>query len=247
VRGRTFYRGGALPYVGRINFAFSQTKTFSRSTNSHTMSEGPFFYPSKMGRIMLLGIEEIIGVNRLDVVLDLSSLINSMRYTLLTNPNHAFSFETISFLQNELELVYGLYGGRGIALRTGRACFKYGLEVYGSMSGLIEMVFRLLPLPVGLHVGAMVFANLFNKHTDQIVRAEKVGNKIFWHIERCPLCWGRKAEEPICHLAVGLLEEYLYWLSGGEIFNVEEIACIARGDKACTIMIDQTPFQWPVE
>ena len=42
--------------------------------------------------------------------------------------------------------------------------------------------------------------------------------------------------------AVGLLQEALYWLSGGKVFNVEEIACIARGDAACTIVIDQTPL-----
>jgi predicted hydrocarbon binding protein len=43
-------------------------------------------------------------------------------------------------------------------------------------------------------------------------------------------------------MAVGLLQESLYWLSGGKIFNVEETHCIARGDKACTIVIDRTPI-----
>jgi predicted hydrocarbon binding protein len=71
---------------------------------------------------------------------------------------------------------------------------------------------------------------------------EEKDNKILWHIERCPLCWKRKTEEPICHLAVGLLQESLYWLSGGKIFNVEETTCIAKGDATCTIMIDKTPL-----
>jgi predicted hydrocarbon binding protein len=43
-------------------------------------------------------------------------------------------------------------------------------------------------------------------------------------------------------LAVGLLQEALYWLSGGKIFDVKEITCIARGDPACTIVIDPTPL-----
>jgi predicted hydrocarbon binding protein len=46
----------------------------------------------------------------------------------------------------------------------------------------------------------------------------------------------------MCHLAVGLLQESLYWLSGGKMFNVEETACIGRGDAACTISIDRTPL-----
>ena len=138
------------------------------------------------------------------------------------------------------ERVYGPPGGRGVALRTGRACFKYGLKEYGSMLGLTEMAFQLLSLPTKLRTGTKTFADLFNKYTDQKVVVEEKDNN--WHIERCPLCWERKAEEPVCHLALGLLQEALYWLSGGRIFYVEETACIARGDARCTITINQTPF-----
>ncbi len=191
---------------------------------------------------MLLGMEEIMGINGVDAVLRLSPLENLANGSSRTNADYTFSFETVSRLQSTLEQVYGPHGGRGLALRIGRACFKYGLKEYGSMLGLTEMAFRLLSMPVKLHIGAKTFADLFNKHTDQRVRIEEKDNKIFWHIERCPLCWERKAEEPICHLAVGLLQESLYWLSGGKIFNVEETACIAKGDAACTIVIDQIPL-----
>lgn len=191
---------------------------------------------------MLLGMEEIMGVNGLDAVLGLSSLENSIRYPLLARSSQAFPFEVISLLQNALELAYGPHGGRGTALRVGRACFKYGLKEYGSMLGLTEMTFRLLPLPMKLHIGAKAFADLFNKYTDQKVHVEETETQILWHIELCPLCWERKAKEPICHLAAGLLQESLYWLSGGKIFKVEETACIARGDAACTFVIDRTPL-----
>ena len=191
---------------------------------------------------MLLGMEEVMGVNRVDGVLCLSPLENFVQDSSQVNANQSFSFESVSLLQSTLEQVYGPHGGRGLALRIGRACFKYGLKEYGSMLGLTEMAFRLLSLPIKLHIGAKTFADLFNNHTDQIVRVVEEDNKIFWHIDRCPLCWERKAEEPICHLAVGLLQESLYWLSGGKIFNVEETACIAKGDAACTIVIDKTPL-----
>ena len=110
------------------------------------------------------------------------------------------------------------------------------------MLGLTEMTFRLLPLSMKLHIGAKTFADLFNKHTDQKVRVEERDAQILWHIERCPLCWERKTVEPACHLAVGVLQEALYWLSGGKVLNVEETTCIARGDVACTIVVDKTPL-----
>ena len=104
------------------------------------------------------------------------------------------------------------------------------------------MAFRLLPLSTKLHTGANSFAGLFNKQTDQRVRVEETETTILWHIERCPLCWERTSDEPVCHLATGLLQEALYWVSGGKVFSVEEVACHARGDERCTILIQKTPL-----
>jgi predicted hydrocarbon binding protein len=201
-----------------------------------------YFYPERMGRIIMLAMEEVIGKDAVRSVLNLSSLVSCTDEYPEARPEKTFPFKAVTQLQESLEQVYGPLGGRGTALRTGRACLQYGLREYGSMLGITEMAFRLLPLPTKIHSGAKLFADLFNKQTDQVVRIEEKGNKLFWHIERCPLCWERKTTEPVCHLAVGLLQEALYWLSGGKIFNVEEIACIARGDPACTIVIDPTPL-----
>lgn len=203
------------------------------------MNKTELSYPQKMGHIILLGMEEVMGRNGMDAILRLASL-DSLMKDALSAPT--LPFGTISRLQNTLELAYGPRGGRGLALRAGRACFKYGMKEYGSTLGLTEMAFRLLPLPAKLHTGAKAFAELFNKHTDQRVRIEEKENQILWHIDQCPLCWERRAEEPVCHLAVGLLQESLYWLSGGKFFNVEETACIALGDPACTLIIDKTPM-----
>jgi predicted hydrocarbon binding protein len=206
------------------------------------MSDGSFYYPQKMGRVILLGMEEVMSRNGVAGVLRLNSLeALAQNYPAATN-ERTFSFETISAIQTAFELAYGPRGGRGVALRVGRASFKYGLKEYGSMLGLTEMAFRLLSLSTKLHVGARTFADLFNKHTDQKVSIKEQGGRILWNIERCPLCWGRKAQEPVCHLAVGLLQEALYWVSGGKVFNVEETACIAAGSSTCTLEIDQTPI-----
>jgi predicted hydrocarbon binding protein len=206
------------------------------------MSKSAYFYPQKMGRIILLGMQEVIGRQGVASVLRLASLEALAENIPPARAERTFPFETVSQMQTALELAYGPRGGRGLALRVGRACFKYGLREYGSMLGLSEMAFRLLPLSTKLHTGARSFAELFNKHTDQRVRIEDTEGSILWHIERCPLCWGRKAKDPVCHLAVGLLQESLYWLSGGKIVEVEEIACIARGDPACTIEINRVPI-----
>ena len=201
-----------------------------------------YYYPQKMGRLILQGMEEVMGTSGVNTVLHLGSLDSIIKNYPTTSSERTFSFETVSALQASLEKVYGPRGGRGVALRVGRSSFRYGLKEYGSMLGLTEMAFRLLPLPTKLRTGARVFADLFNKHSDQKVRVDELENKIYWIIEHCPLCWERTADEAICHLAVGVLQEALYWLSGGKVFSVEETACVARGDETCTIVIDQTPL-----
>ena len=189
-----------------------------------------------------MSMEEVMGRNGVNAVLNLASLPSFIENYPPDNTSLDFPFTTVSNLTGVLEQAYGPHGGRGLALRIGRACFNYGVRQYGTQMGLTEMAFRLLPLPAKLHAGAKAFAELFNTFTDQQVRVEEEDGKILWHIERCPLCWDRKTHEPVCHLAVGLLQEALYWLSGGKVFNVEEKTCIAAGDKTCTIVIDQTPI-----
>ena len=201
-----------------------------------------FYYPNRMGRIILLSMEEVMGKTGVNAVLHLAALPHLIETYPSDDTELAFPFHTLSNITETLEQAYGPHGGRGLALRIGRACFNYGVRQYSKQLGLTEMAFRLLPLPAKVNAGARAFAELFNNFTDQRVRVEEEDGKLLWHIERCPLCWDRTAQDPVCHLAVGLLQEALYWLSGGKVFDVEEKTCIAAGDETCTIVIDQTPI-----
>ena len=205
-------------------------------------SSESFYYPNRMGRIILLSMEEVMGRNGVNALLKLASLPEFLENYPADDTQRAFSFKTLGQLTDKMEDIYGPHGGRGLALRVGRACFNYGVRQYGTQLGLTEMAFRLLPLPAKVSAGAKLFAELFNNFTDQRVRVEETDGKLLWHIERCPLCWERSASDPVCHLAVGILQEALYWLSGGKVFSVEEQTCIATGDATCTIVVDQTPI-----
>ena len=192
--------------------------------------------PDRMGRILLLAMEEILGRTGVDAILTRAGLSGYGGRDL------PFPADQISRIGEALEAAYGPRGGRGLALQTGRACFKYGLREFGPGLGLTELAFRLLPLPAKLKKGSEALAGLFNNFAGQRVRLAWNEGKTTWRIERCPLCAGRHTDAPCCHLAVGLLQEALYWASGGKVYMVEETSCIARGDSACTIIIDQEPM-----
>jgi predicted hydrocarbon binding protein len=201
-----------------------------------------YFYPNRMGRVVLLAMEEILGHSGVNAVLNLANLPVYINDYPPYNQDLKFPFEHISHLQAALECAYGPRAGRGLAVRVGRACLKYGLREFGPELGLTDLAFRLLPLQTKLKNGSEAFAALFNKFTDQQVRVERDEKYIYWLIERCPLCWERQADGPCCHLAVGLLQEALYWVSGGKYFEVEEKKCVACGDSECTILIDRNPI-----
>jgi len=201
-----------------------------------------YYYPNKMGRIILLSLEEVIGHNGVNAVLNLAGLQHLINNIPPNTYDLGFRFDDLGSINQALDTMYGPRAGRGLALRVGRACFKFGLREFGSVLGIADLAFRLLPLKMKIKVGIEAFAELLNNYTDQIVWLEEKPDRFIWHTERCPVCWGRVTDSPCCYLSVGVLQESLFWVSGGKYFVVEEVSCIAQGDQTCTIHIPRQPL-----
>jgi hypothetical protein len=88
--------------------------------------ESGHFYPNKMGRILLVSMEEVMGRNGLNALLNLTNMRQLIQELPPDNLEKAFEFSNISNLNKGLEEIYGPRGGRGLALRGGRAIFSRG-------------------------------------------------------------------------------------------------------------------------
>lgn len=205
-------------------------------------SAPPYYYPNRLGRLILLAFEEVIGRSGLNEVLNLSLLPHLIDSLPPDDEIKAISFETISQLQHAMEQEFGPHGGRGLALRAGRVFFSNGLRTYGPKLGLNEANFRLQPPELKLLDVLDTITDFFNRHTDQQVILEQSEQSFLWRIERCPWCWKREEFEPVCHFVVGMLQEALYWVSGGKYYNIVEETCIAQGEPVCLIVIDRDPL-----
>lgn len=192
-----------------------------------------------MGRIILLAMEEVMGHNGVSAVLNLAKLGHLVDSYPLNNFERQFSFDALGAMQQAQDEMHGRRSGEELALRTGHMCFKFGIKEFGPVLAIADVALRLLPLGMKLRVGLEVFAETFNKFTDQVVQLSEDEARFFWVIERCPVCWGRHTDQPCCHLAIGVLQESLYWVSGGRDFQIEEVTCIAQGDPTCTITMDK--------
>jgi len=196
------------------------------------------FNSNKFARIFLDSIKEIAGENGLNSILNYAQLGNFVDNLPPDNLEREFDFAHFSMINQALEDIYGMRGGRGLALRVGRTTFDDVLKNYGALAGVGDMAFRILPIQMKIKIGLQAMAKIFSDKSDQISYIEEKEDVYLYRVERCPVCWGRKSEDnPICYYMVGLLQEGLHWVSGGKEFNITEEKCIALGDNVCEYII----------
>ncbi len=200
------------------------------------------YYPNKFARITILAMEEVMGKNGLNAIFNMASLNHLIDNYPLDNLEREFDFADYSSLHSALEEMYGPRGGRGLALRAGRAVFTSALKNFGALAGVGDMAFKVLPLPVKIKVGLPSVAKVFSQLSDQHTTVEEQDNEYLYIIHKCPVCWGRKTDKPACYTATGLLQECFKWVSGGHEFRVNEEKCIALGDDVCSFIIQKEPI-----
>jgi hypothetical protein len=200
-----------------------------------------FNYPNKFARITIEALEEVMGKNGLNAILHLANLSDLINNYPADNLEKEFDFAYFTALCTALEEMYGPRGGRGLALRAGRATFADALRGFGALAGVGDLAFKVLPLAAKLKIGLPAMANIFTQFSDQISNVRDDGDKYIYTLERCPMCWNRKSDRPVCYVGQGLLQEGLRWVSGGHEFKVDLAACIAKGDDMGRYLIYKEP------
>ncbi len=201
-----------------------------------------YYYPNKIARIALLAIEDVMGKNGLNAVLNLAGLSHLVNNYPPDNLERQFDFADFSAIQGGLEEMYGPRGGRGLALRAGRATFDLGLRNFGALAGVGDLAFKVLPLHAKLRIGLPAMARIFSQTSDQHSTTQEKDDHFVYTIHRCPVCWGRHTDKPACFMATGLLQEGLKWVSGGHDFRVSQITARSTGDETCDFIIYKEPI-----
>src|SRR5574341_1130193 len=187
------------------------------------------YYPNKFGLIIIKSLEEVMGKNGLNAILNLAGLNNYIDNYPPDNLDKGFDFAELSAI--------------GVALRAGRATFSDALKNFGALAGAADLAFVVLPLQSKLRIGLPAFAKIFSQLSDQYSTVEERDSEFIWTIHKCPVCWGRtNADKPVCYIATGLLQESLKWVSGGNEFRVNESKCVAVGEAVCEFVIQKEPI-----
>jgi predicted hydrocarbon binding protein len=201
------------------------------------------YYPNKFGLITLKSLEDVMGKNGLNAILNLAGLNNYIENYPPDNLEKAFDFAELSSIGVALEEMYGPRGGRGLMLRAGRATFADALKYFGALAGAGDLAFKVLPLQAKMRIGLPAMAKIFSQVSDQLSTVEEKDNELIYTIHKCPCCYGRSGvDKPVCFIAAGLIQESLKWVSGGNEFRVNESKCIALNDPVCEFIIQKDPI-----
>ncbi len=215
----------------------------ARAPEAARVEEKQYFYPNKWARIILTSAEEVMGHQGVSAMLNMAKIPQYLDNYPPDNMKKEFPFSGVGQLQQAIWDMYGNRGARVFAVRAGEQAFKSGLAQFKSVSAMAQVAMRVTSLEAKVKLGLEFFSKFFNTVSDQVVEIDEDEKHWIWRITRCPVCWGRKSEEPVCHLAIGVLQAALAWATEGKKFRLMETECMAKGDENCVIKIEKVPVE----
>jgi predicted hydrocarbon binding protein len=200
------------------------------------------FYPNLIGRLYLLSLEDVMGHNGVSALLNLAGARHLVNNYPPANLKREFPFADLSAISQATETMYGTRGARGMELRAGRYAFNLGLKEFGPLLGMADLALKLMPMTMKLKIALNATAQTFDRFSDQPTHVEEQKGQFIYIIDKCPICWARRSERPVGHLAQGIIEEALTWVSGGHSFHVQQTDCQGAGCEKCIFAIDKEPL-----
>ena len=84
------------------------------------IAKSGLYYPSKFGLLIIKALEDVMGKNGVNAILNLAGLSAYAENYPAESLEKSFDFSDVSSINIALEDMYGPRGGRGLALRAGR-------------------------------------------------------------------------------------------------------------------------------
>lgn len=183
-----------------------------------------------------------MGQHGLDTTLEIAGLNGYVGKLPNDTLERTVDFAALSALNLALDEMYGARGGRGMALRGGRAWLVKGINSFGALSGVNDSAFRALALEERVRLGLRALASIFTHFSDQRSRLEETPQAFRFIVENSPTAWMRETDKPVCHPLVGLLQETVRWAANGRDYAVRETECRACGGNTCIFLVNKHPL-----
>lgn len=200
------------------------------------MVKSGFLLPNKFARHFLLALEDLAGKHGLVATLNIAHLSEWASDYPADDWSREVDHAEVSALHSALEDLFGPKGGRGLARQAASSSFHTIFEALEPFQVIAASIEEKPFEEMGLRgLNALSQALTSNAEIESTVREVDGG----WQFDlvRCPVCWSRKSESPVCSSIGGLIEECLRWCTGGQVFQAVETFCISQGAQACVFLI----------
>lgn len=199
-------------------------------------------------RWVLHGAEEVFGEAVLSDILQKSQLEQLIGHY----PEESLKLSKTLVLQDYANLSAAMINRAGVSgqadvTKVGRLSVQPALKNQGKlMNFAARNAIRFLPMSAQIKtvlssIKSDVEKVYANEDHSVGLSLEDRGNTWAYIDKGCACCVGKTADQPICWLWTGTLEESLNWLTGKE-FNVDQVACRAMGQDACVWEVDKRPL-----
>jgi predicted hydrocarbon binding protein len=182
---------------------------------------------------VLRAIETEIGAYSLQLMQQQAGLLPCTS-RLRTSPSPAYQVSEFAALQKSIRDYYG-QGARGILNRAGHQVWHTMIREASPVQKVKLLLARLLPIPTRCRVALELLVTTLRLQDSQITLQKSDKEWILTDTSSIST-YGQTAENPICWLTLGEIQEALAWAGRGTC-DVEEIACLAAGSETCKFRI----------
>jgi len=204
------------------------------------MQAGKYFLSNRRARIYLDAIAETSGQYGFPTVLTLAGLHAWLEALPPYNDAHEVDFADFGALNAMLVKMYGPRAGRALALWAGRVSFMALTPSLDDLLNVRAASFQAQSLAERVQVVLETIVD--NQRLGNCeATLQSLGGQFTYTLNPCPFCFGQKRfAHPICHGAVGFLQQAVEWVGAGDHYMVEEASCAATKspqETSCVFVI----------
>lgn len=193
--------------------------------------------PNLRARRVLLAIQEVMGVNGLNIILRRARLERYINRLPPANREGGMRAAEFAALSQSVEEYYGT-GARGMLNRIGREVFAQSMQENKVAAAVEGVIGRVLPAQLRLRQALNRLAADLSA-PDSKISVHLDDRRLVVAADAGDAAVGRTSSAPVCHLMVGEIQAAAYQATGRE-FDVVETSCRAKGDAACRFEIGES-------
>jgi predicted hydrocarbon binding protein len=189
-------------------------------------------------RVVLLGIQEIVGKNGLKSVLNYTGL---KQYIDNFPPNNhdkekCMASEIARLDQGVVE-VFGANGAYAVLFQVGKMQAKWGLEENPDIVEAAKKAIEDLPEREKVKTALEMTAATVSAEVGVNIWIEQEGEDFLYKSKEVSHCFDRISETPLCNVSDGFLVGILAWATGSNNWVAREESCMSMGETNCTFRV----------